>query len=46
MINSAIDSINEWSEEQYGDFLIEGDDDNYIINKTVVSLICNNGVKK
>jgi len=39
MLSSAIDEINEWSEEEYGDFLVEEDDDVYIVNEDVVSLI-------
>lgn len=39
MLSSAIDEINEWSEEEYGDFLVEEDDDVYIVNEEVVNLI-------
>jgi len=39
MLSSAIDEINEWSEEEYGDFLVEEDNDVYIVNKDVVNLI-------
>lgn len=39
MLSSAIDEINEWSEEEYGDFLVEEDDDVYIVNEDVVNLI-------
>lgn len=41
MLSSAIDEINEWSEEEYGDFLVEEDDDVYIVNEDVVNLIKN-----
>lgn len=41
MLSSAIDEINEWSEEEYGDFLVEEDDDVYLINEAVVNLIKN-----
>ena len=39
MLSSAIDEINEWSEEEYGDFLVEEDNDVYIVNEDVVNLI-------
>ncbi len=39
MLSSAIDEINEWSEEEYGDFLVEEEDDVYIVNEEVVNLI-------
>lgn len=39
MLSSAIDEINEWSEEEYGDFLVEEDDNVYIVNEDVVNLI-------
>ena len=39
MLSSAIDEINEWSEEEYGDFLVEEDNDIYIVNEDVVNLI-------
>ncbi|MBS6602771.1 MAG: hypothetical protein KH301_03305 [Brachyspira sp.] len=39
MLSSTIDEINEWSNEEFGDFLIEEDDDVYFVNKDVVKLI-------
>lgn len=39
MLSSTIDEINEWSNEEFGDFLVEEDDDVYLVNKDVVSLI-------
>ncbi|MCD7879541.1 MAG: TerB N-terminal domain-containing protein [Candidatus Gastranaerophilales bacterium] len=39
MLSSAIDEINEWSNEEFGDFLVEEDDDIYLVNKDVVNLI-------
>ena len=39
MLSSAIDEINEWSEEEYGDFLVEEDNNVYIVNEDVVNLI-------
>ena len=39
MLSSTIDKINEWSEEEYGDFLVEENDDVYIVNQDVVNLI-------
>ena len=39
MLGSLVESINEWSEEKYGDFLIEEDDDTYMLNPDVVSLM-------
>ena len=39
MLSSTIDEINEWSEEEYGDFLVEENDDVYIVNQDVVNLI-------
>ena len=39
MLSSTIDEINEWSNEEFGDFLIEEDDDVYFVNKDVVNLI-------
>lgn len=41
MLGSIVESINEWSEEAYGDFLIEEDDNIYIINQDVVGLMNN-----
>lgn len=43
MLSSTIDEINEWSNEEFGDFLVEEDDDVYLVNKDVVSLIKNKG---
>ena len=39
MLSSAIDEINEWSEDEFGDFLIEEDNNIYIVNAEVVNLI-------
>ena len=39
MLSSAIDEINEWSNEEFGDFLVEEDDDVYLVNEDVVNLI-------
>lgn len=39
MLSSTIDEINEWSEEEYGDFLVEEDGDVYLVNEDVVNLI-------
>lgn len=39
MLSSAIDEINEWSNEEFGDFLVEEDDDVYLVNEEVVNLI-------
>ena len=39
MLSSTIDEINEWSNEEFGDFLVEEDDDVYLVNKDVVNLI-------
>lgn len=39
MLSSAIDKINEWSNEEFGDFLVEEDDDVYLVNEDVVNLI-------
>ena len=39
MLSSAIDEINEWSNEEFGDFLVEEDDAVYLVNEDVVNLI-------
>lgn len=39
MLNSLLDQINEWAENTYGDFLIEEDEDMYIVNNDVAELI-------
>lgn len=39
MLSSAIDEINEWSNEEFGDFLVEEDEDVYLVNEDVVNLI-------
>ena len=39
MISSVIDEINEWSNEQYGDFLLEEENSIYILNEDVKNLI-------
>lgn len=41
MLASAIDEINAWSEENYGDFLIEEEDRTYSVNEDVAALIKN-----
>lgn len=41
MISSVIDEINEWSNEQYGDFLLEEENSIYILNEDVRNLIMN-----
>ena len=41
MLNSVIDEINELTEEQYGDFLIDEDENIYLVNTDVVNLIKN-----
>jgi tellurite resistance protein len=41
MLSSAIDEINEWAEENFGDFLVEEDDNTYIVNNDVKNLIEN-----
>lgn len=41
MLNNIIDEINEWSDEEFGDFLVEEDDDTYTINGDIVNLIKN-----
>ena len=41
MLSSVIDEINEWAEDKYGDFLIEEDNDVYILNEDVINLINN-----
>lgn len=41
MISSVIDEINEWSNEQYGDFLLEEENSIYILNEDVRNLIIN-----
>lgn len=39
MLNSTIDKINEWSDEEYGDFLIEEDDNVYLINQEILAIM-------
>ena len=39
MLSSTIDEINKWSENEFGDFLIEEDNDIYIVNEEVVNLM-------
>lgn len=39
MLNSLLDQINEWAENEYGDFLIEEDENSYTINSDVAELI-------
>lgn len=39
MLNSLLDQINEWAENEYGDFLIEEEDTIYTINSDVAELI-------
>lgn len=39
MLSSAIDETTEWSNEEFGDFLVEEDDDVYLVNEDVVNLI-------
>lgn len=39
MLNSLLDQINEWAENEYGDFLIEEEDTMYTINSDVAELI-------
>ena len=41
MLASTIDEINAWSEEKYGDFLIEEEDSLYLVNEDVAELIKN-----
>lgn len=42
MLNSTIDKINEWSDEEYGDFLIEEEDNLYLINQEILTIINKN----
>jgi hypothetical protein len=42
MLNSTIDKINEWSDEEYGDFLIEEDDNVYLINQEILAIMNKN----
>jgi len=44
MLNSVIDKINEWSDEEFGDFLIEEDENLYLINQDVVKFLENRSV--
>lgn len=39
MVNSAIDCINEWTDEVHGDFLLEEDDDMFVLNKKIAALV-------
>ena len=39
MLNSILDEINEWAENEYGDFLIEESENIYAINNDVAELI-------
>ena len=39
MLSSLLDEINEWAEDRYGDFLIEEDDNLYILNNDVIKFI-------
>lgn len=39
MLNSILDEINEWAENEYGDFLIEENENIYTINNDVAELI-------
>lgn len=41
MLNSAIDKINEWADENFGDFLIEEDDGKYQINNDIAVMVKN-----
>ena len=41
MLNSAIDKINEWTDENFGDFLIEEDGDKYQINNEIAAMVKN-----
>lgn len=41
MLASTIDEINAWSEEKYGDFLIEEENSLYLVNEDVAELIKN-----
>lgn len=41
MLNGFIDQINEWSEENFGDFLLEENEDIYEVNEDVANLIRN-----
>ena len=39
MINNAIDAINDWSDNNYGDFLLEDNDSNITVNFELLNLI-------
>lgn len=41
MLSGFLDQINEWAEATYGDFLIEEDDNLYILNDDVLKFIKN-----
>ncbi len=42
MLNSTIDKINEWSDEEFGDFLIEEEDNLYLINQDILTIMNKN----
>ena len=44
MVNAAISTINEWTEEKYGDYLIFENDSNFEINHLILEDINENQI--